>query len=50
MKKIATIGKQTSKLRANCDEEKQKVLQLQQDVSQAEEEANNLILFLKVFT
>lgn len=39
MKKLATVEKQTSNLRAQCDEEKQKVLRLQQDVFQAEEEA-----------
>lgn len=39
MKKLVTIGKQTSNLRANCGEEKQKVLQLQLDVSEAENEA-----------
>lgn len=38
-KKLGTIGKQTSNLRANCEEEKQKVLQLQQDILQAEKEA-----------
>lgn len=38
-KRLASIGKQTSSLRAKGDEEKQKVLQLQLDVFQAEKEA-----------
>ncbi|KAL1565383.1 MND1-interacting protein 1-like [Salvia divinorum] len=39
MKKVATFAKQISNLRANCDEEKRKVLQLQHDILQSEEEA-----------
>ncbi|KAH6795041.1 hypothetical protein C2S52_005518 [Perilla frutescens var. hirtella] len=39
MKKLAIIGKQTSNLRAKCDEEKQNVSQLQLDIFQAEKEA-----------
>ncbi|KAI3467826.1 hypothetical protein Pfo_024489 [Paulownia fortunei] len=39
MKKLANIGKDTSNFRAQCDEEKQRLLQLQLDVFQAEKEA-----------
>lgn len=39
MKKITNIEKQTSNFRAQCDEEKQRVLQLQLEVFQAEKEA-----------